>query len=283
MFPDDSNTHLDVSLVVFKHEEKQIAEVLETLINSAKESIINYINITIVDNYGDFSKEKLKNEIIDKNNSSIAYNIKVLHPLKNLGYGKANNIALEVSNSKYHLILNPDVFFDKQAISNAIHYLDNNSNVVLVSPKIEDSEGKIVSGIKRFPSFSILFLRFLNINLLNKIFKHSLEYYACMDIIRSDIPQKIIMASGCCMLYKKETLKKAGGFNESFFLYFEDFDLSLRTRLYGEIHYLPSFKIRHLGGNTGRKGLTHIRYFIVSMLKFFLKYKNIDRQSLNNN
>lgn len=273
MFPDNVNTSLDVSVVVYKHKEQQIAEVLETLIISAEKSTINNIRISIIDNYGIFSDEELKKNITKKNNSSVTYDIKVLHPKRNLGYGKANNIACNMNDSKYHLVLNPDVFFDESAIPNAISYLDSNCDVVLVSPKIENEQGIIVSGIKRSPSFSILFLRFLNVNFLNKIFKKSLDYYACMDIIQSDIPQDIIMASGCCMLFKKEALKKTGGFDENFFLYFEDFDLSLRTKKYGKVHYLPSFKIKHLGGNTGRKGFTHIRYFITSMLKFFWKNK----------
>ncbi|EMU5278123.1 glycosyltransferase [Yersinia enterocolitica] len=273
MFPDNVNTSLDVSVVVYKHSEQQIAKVLETLIISAEESTINKIIIFIIDNHGNFSGEKLKRNINKTNNLSVTYEIKVLHPDKNLGYGKANNLACNLSDSKYHLVLNPDVFFDRPSIANAINYLDHNYDVVLVSPKIENEKGIIVSGIKRFPSFPILFLRFLDIPFLNKIFKRSLDHYACMDIIQSDIPQEIIMASGCCMLFKKEALKKVGGFNEDYFLYFEDFDLSLRTKQFGEIHYLPSFKIKHLGGNTGRKGFTHIRYFIASMFKFFRQYK----------
>ena len=70
----------------------------------------------------------------------------------------------------------------------------------------------------------------------------------------SDIP----LVSGCCMFTDTKSLKQAGGFDEGYFLYFEDFDLSIRIKKFGSLVYAPSVQIRHAGGQAARKGFeTH--------------------------
>ena len=71
------------------------------------------------------------------------------------------------------------------------------------------------------------------------------------------------------MLAKTDALKKVSGFNEVYFLYFEDFDLSLRISRVGTIDYLPEMRILHFGGNTYQKGLKHIGMFFRSAITFF--------------
>ncbi|NJR72189.1 MAG: hypothetical protein HC782_03800 [Gammaproteobacteria bacterium] len=78
--------------------------------------------------------------------------------------------------------------------------------------------------------------------------------------------------SGCCMLMRGEVWQRVGGFDEKFFLYFEDFDLSKRIAAIAEIHRLPSFQIIHGGGNASNKGLKHIRFFVQSAWRFFNKH-----------
>jgi hypothetical protein len=67
-------------------------------------------------------------------------------------------------------------------------------------------------------------------------------------------------------------LQKIGGFNEAFFLYFEDFSLSLELQKYGKLVYYPDCKIIHHGGNAAKKGFKHIRYFVESGLRFYQLY-----------
>jgi GT2 family glycosyltransferase len=74
------------------------------------------------------------------------------------------------------------------------------------------------------------------------------------------------------MFARTQALKDIGGFDEEFFLYFEDFDLSLRMREVGRIVHLPTAKIIHLGGNSAAKGPHHIRLFVQSAIRFFQKH-----------
>ena len=73
------------------------------------------------------------------------------------------------------------------------------------------------------------------------------------------------------MFMRTSEFKAIGGFDRRFFLYFEDFDLSIRLRALGQIAYVPSVLITHGGGDVGRKALRHHGYFMVSAVRFFNK------------
>ena len=96
--------------------------------------------------------------------------------------------------------------------------------------------------------------------------------YTYADKLPSVSPEPVELASGCYMFCRREVLEAVGGFDESYFLYFEDYDLSRRIARYGSIYELPTVRIRHLGGRTARRGLRRIRYFVQSAYIFFQRY-----------
>ena len=83
----------------------------------------------------------------------------------------------------------------------------------------------------------------------------------------------IPIVSGCFMLCKGDVFRKVSGFDGDFFLYFEDFDRSLRVSEWATIEFLPSLRIQHTGSHAARKSFNHIRYFIRSAGRFFKIYK----------
>ena len=87
----------------------------------------------------------------------------------------------------------------------------------------------------------------------------------------SNVASPVEIVSGCCMLCRTTALQQVSGFDPDFFLYFEDFDLSLRLGKLGDVVYLPSMRVRHGGGNAATKGGNHQRYFVRSALRFFNK------------
>lgn len=88
-----------------------------------------------------------------------------------------------------------------------------------------------------------------------------------MDLSKRD--KDIMIASSYFMLFRTSLLKKLQGFNQRFFLYFEGFDLCLRKREKASIALVPDMVIKHFGGESSKKGLWHIKYFLVSAVKFF--------------
>ena len=79
----------------------------------------------------------------------------------------------------------------------------------------------------------------------------------------------LVLFSGCMMLFRTKALKEIGGFSEKFFLYFEDYDLSLKTLNHSPAIIDSEFIINHSGGGANRKGLKHWFYFIQSAIIFF--------------
>lgn len=89
---------------------------------------------------------------------------------------------------------------------------------------------------------------------------------------REEVIWKPLIVTGCFMLFRNDVLLKLNGFDENYFLYFEDTDLSLRASEITDIAYDPQVKIIHHGGNVSRKGFKHIFMFTQSMFKFFNKH-----------
>lgn len=195
-------------------------------------------------------------------------NVEIISGHGNIGYGKANNLAINKTQSLFHLVLNPDVEIDSQALHEGITYLINHPDVGLVAPDAYNENGSPEYLCKRSPSPLVIFLRGINSGLLNRIFRKSLERYTYKDKFPTKTPFPIELASGCFMLCRTEILQKAGGFSPKYFLYFEDFDLSRKIE---KKIFLPSMHITHLGGQTARKGWKHIKLFLAS---YFIFLKN---------
>jgi GT2 family glycosyltransferase len=92
------------------------------------------------------------------------------------------------------------------------------------------------------------------------------------ELDEKEISEGIPLISGCFMFVRTETLKEVGGFDELYFLYFEDFDLSIRIGKLGKVVYAPRVRIVHHGGNAAGKGFHHLKMFIQSGIRFFNKH-----------
>lgn len=192
-------------------------------------------------------------------------NVEIISGHGNIGYGRANNLAIDKANSDFHLILNPDVKTDPQAIHEGLQYLVAHPKVGLVAPNAVNEEGMPEYLAKRMPSPLVIFLRGINNRLLDRLFKGSLDRYTYKDQLPAKEPFSIELASGCFMLCRTATLKKVGGFSPQYFLYFEDFDLS---RKIARKVFLPDMRIMHLGGKAATKGWKHIKLFLASYFIF---------------
>jgi GT2 family glycosyltransferase len=108
--------------------------------------------------------------------------------------------------------------------------------------------------------------------LTRKLFSHVMGIYENKYIVNNDVIKDVSLISGCYMLCRRDILVKVGLFNEKYFLYFEDFSLSIELNKFGKLIYHPCVNIVHFGGNTFSKGARHIFYFIRSAIRFFNEY-----------
>ncbi|WP_185641009.1 glycosyltransferase family 2 protein [Burkholderia sp. Bp9131] len=191
----------------------------------------------------------------------------------NVGYGRGHNLAIEQAASSYHLILNPDIDLDGDSLVAAFDFLNAHSDVGLVTPQIDDERGDMQYLCRRYPALLDLFTRGFLPQALRRPFRGRLAHYEMRDVINDhDIVWDPPIVSGCFMLFRTEVLKKLGGFDPRYFLYFEDYDLSLRTHDVARVAYVPSVRVIHHGGGASRKGFAHIRMFAASAFKFYNRF-----------
>ncbi len=200
-----------------------------------------------------------------------ALQVRLVCAPKNLGYGGANNLLLEGLKSRYHLVINPDVVVDPDALCLAVGFMESNGQVLMLTPRVVDKGGRLCHVVKAYPDCLTLLLRYLSVPLLSRLFWRRLGRYECVEL-KNDVTSCVEFAGGCFQFLRTESFVQLQGFDDRFFMYFEDFDLSIRTRERGAIAYVPAVKISHAGGDVGRKTFIHHRYFIASALRFFSRH-----------
>jgi GT2 family glycosyltransferase len=190
----------------------------------------------------------------------------------NLGFGKAHNLALEMlPKYEYHLVLNPDVFFDENVIPELIQYLENNPDIGLISPKIYYPSGEIQYLCKNYPSFFLLFVR----RFIPKIFQFLMQKYLERYEMREtgyDKVMDVIYLSGCFMLFRRKYLDEIGYFDEKIFMYLEDADITLRMAKRYKTVFYPHVHIFHHWAKGSYKSLKLMLINIQSAIYFFNKH-----------
>lgn len=264
---------LSISCVTFNTDPIILAKTIESLVISIemakKQKELEHVFLFLIDNGPD---EKNLTELTSiKNQYQHDFDtIKIQTGQGNVGYGRGNNLAINQTRHTYHLIINPDVIVAPDNIYCALKYLAENPDVGLVAPYAMNLDGSPHYIAKRYPSLSVLLTRALKLKFMQRWLHGKLYAYEYRDKIPASTPFEIELASGCYMLCRSSILKEVGGFSPKFFMYFEDFDLSIRVRARSKIVHLPGAKIIHYGGDAAHKGLRHIIYFICSLIKFYI-------------
>ncbi|QPC88580.1 glycosyltransferase [Mesorhizobium sp. NBSH29] len=186
----------------------------------------------------------------------------------NIGFGAANNQVLGRTGT-YHLVLNPDVEMDKSALAEAMAYMSATPDCGLISPQATWPDGRRQYLAKRFPEPFDLLIRGFAPLWLRKLFEARLSRYEMRRETDAEKPFAAPIVSGCFMFFRGNLFEKLRGFDPRYFLYFEDFDLSLRASECTKVIHLPAVKIVHGGGNAASKGFWHIRQFLRSSWVFY--------------
>ena len=194
----------------------------------------------------------------------------VLHP-QNLGFGAGHNAAQRGDRSDYVLILNPDAELEAESIAVALQRLPALADVVAINPYCVGEDGGPGYLCKRYPSLFDLYLRGFATRRLRQRHTRRLARYEYRDRDGA-AEQPVDLLSGACLLTRGASFRAVGGFDARFFLYFEDFDLSLRLARHGRLLYLPSMVVKHAGGGAAAKGWRHRLWFLRSALRFFRRH-----------
>lgn len=190
----------------------------------------------------------------------------------NRGFGFGHNYNAKDASEPYLLILNPDVLVTEQAIDEMIQVFEEDDEVGLVVPKVLNNDGSPQYLIRNNVSVFDYTLRFLPFKWLKRMFDQRLSVFECRDLSDNQLTP-VRIGSGCFMLFKTNVFNKAEGFDERYFMYFEDYDLCLTLGELGyKIIYNPFATITHFYAKGAHKSFKLFRIFITSMIKFFNKW-----------
>lgn len=200
------------SLVIFKNDRKQLLDAIGSFLNTDLK-----VRLVLIDNS---PTDDLKNIV---NDSRTEY----IHNPSNPGYGSTHNIAIRKysDKTKYHLILNPDIYYSQGVLEEIIRFMDNDKKIGLVMPKVLYPDGKIQYLAKLIPSPFVFFARrFLPVAGFKKKIsdKFELRFSGYNSIM--EVPY----LSGCFMVFKTEVLELINGFDENIFMHLEDLDITRR-------------------------------------------------------
>ena len=191
---------------------------------------------------------------------------------ENSGFAKANNLVIPLCNGEFILFLNPDTILAEDSLDICISFFRDQADAGAVGVRMVDGAGRFLRESKRgFPYPVASFFKMAGLTRLFPRSKVFSSYY--MGHLDEDRTQAVEVLSGAFMMIKKTVLNQTGGFDEQFFMYAEDIDLSYRIDKAGfRNYYLPATTIIHFKGESTQKDFRYVNMFYSAMQLFIKKH-----------
>jgi GT2 family glycosyltransferase len=261
---------LSATVVTYRSDlgrlEKALASLRVAIDEATRRGLVSEAFLFIVDNGPPELLAPLRSAI-----TASGAPVRLLHGHGNVGYGRANNLVLSEMESDIHLVMNPDVELEHDALAAALDVMRGDPTIGVVAPAVCGADGAPSHLCKRYPSVWVLFLRGFAPRFLRRRFAGALDDYEMRDL-PADRRAPVPLASGCFMLVRTALFKRLEGFDPGFFMYFEDYDLSLRAGREAKVLYVPEARIVHHGGDAATKGPRHVAWFLRSAWRFFARH-----------
>lgn len=259
---------ITASIVSYHHRLNELKKVIDCVLAERVDKLY------IVDNSSDDRLRELE---------GTSDRIRYIHSI-NRGYGAGHNIAIQEAielGSTYHVVVNPDIYFEKGVLKKLETYMDASSSVGLVMPRVLYPDGELQYLCKLLPSPSdLLFRRFLPWK--KYVEKKNRNY----ELRFTDYNQEMEVPSlsGCFMFIRVSVLKQVRGFDERYFMYAEDLDLCRRIGEVSRTMYYPFVSVFHKYEKGSYKNRKLLKYHICSVVKYFNKWGwffDFERKKIN--
>lgn len=244
-------TNICASIVLYNSNREQLKKAINSFLNTELD-----VTLFLIDNSFNNKLESL---------TKLDSRIKYIFNNGNLGFGRAHNIAIKNSitnDSKYHLILNPDVYFETGVLENIFYFMEDNSDVGSLMPKVLYPSGSLQYLCKLLPTPFNFFLRGL---VPSGKFKNYISQNYELRSFDYDSIANIPSLSGCFMFTRNNIYETVGMFDENFFLHVEDVDLNRRIHQKYKTIFYPNVSIYH--ENQGVK--TNFKVLLLSIKSGF--------------
>lgn len=259
---------LDVSVIIVNYNVRDFLHQSLQSLQKALKGIRS--EIFVVDNASDDGSAEMVKRRFPR--------IRLVANSVNLGFAKANNLALKKARGKFILLINPDTIVQEDTIRVMVEFLRNHPEAGLAGCKILNPDGSFQPACRRgFPTPWVAFTKIFGLSKLfpkTKFFgKYNLTY------LNTEETYPVDAVSGSFMMVRKETFEQVGGLDESYFMYGEDLDWCFRIRQAGwRIFYVHSTQIIHYKGeSTRRSSLDEIHTFYEAMHLFVEKHFHSSR------
>jgi hypothetical protein len=263
---------ISVSLVIYCNKIEELTRAIKSVLSS------NLVcKIYLIDNSINNELKILEN--LDE--ERIEYSFQN----KNLGFGAGHNIAIKESLSlgySFHIVINPDIYFDANIISTMFNYMNSSSDIGIMMPQILNFDNSIQYLPKLLASPISLIKR--KFKWPRKLYQKFLNNYELRSIPKDTIINVPII-SGCFTMFNMNAIKKVGFYDERFFMYFEDWDLSRRIHSHYKTLYFPLVSINHGYKSGANSNFKLFKIFMLSAIKYFNKWGwffDYDRVKFNN-
>ena len=248
--------NITASIVTYKTDKEELKRCLDSLCHSPVTTIY------IIDNS---PNDELRSFC------STIENVDYIFNNENIGYGAAHNIAIKKAmevDSKFHLVINSDVYFSEDTIESIIKYMNDNEDVGQVIPNVTYPDGKLQYVCRLLPTpANLIFRRFLLAKMVKRMnYKYLLQFYDHKKT--ANIPYHM----GCFMFFRISALKKIGLFDERFFMYPEDIDITRRMHRHYKTMFYPKVTIIHAHRAASYNNKKMLRIHIINMVKYFNKW-----------
>ena len=211
--------------------------------------------VFVVDNHSDDDSV----EVINRNYTWVH----LINNRENLGFSKANNIAILQAQGDYILLLNPDTVVAEDTLKSAIDFMDQNPKAGGAGVRMHNADGTLAPESRRAIPTPFVAAR--------KMLGFTKRYY--MSYLSWDAPAQIEVVSGAFMLLRHKAIYEVGMLDEDFFMYGEDIDLSYRLLQGGwQNWFLPYDIVHYKGQSTSKSDFRYVHVFYQAMLIFFHKH-----------
>ncbi len=256
MFENSSN-RLSVSVVIYKQDSNDLLKFFKCF-RTIRTSFVLFV----IDNS---PTDEAKNIVLD-------FGFRYYHNPRNNGYGGGHNIAMKLAleeNFKYNVVLNSDIFFDSDIFTVMLDTIISDEQIGILMPKILNQDLSVQYLPKLLPSpIELLVKKMKFLGILNKKIVNKLE----LRFVDEDQVFNAPVISGCFMMVNLDVIKKVGFFDEQYFLYFEDWDLSRRVHAHHKTLYFPVVKVIHGYESGANKKLNLFITYIRSAIIYYRKW-----------
>ena len=260
---------LKLSVIIVNYNVKYYLDQCIRSVLRAFEEMNTPAEIIVVDNHSaDGSVDYLEQRYPQK----LFPMVRFVRSAHNLGFARANNIAIRQSRGEYVLLLNPDTIVGEDALKASVDFMDVHEDAGAVGVRMLGALGRRAMESRRgLPTPMVSFFKMLGF--CNRWPHHRLfgKYY--MGYLPWDEPSQIEVVSGAYCMLRRKALDEVGLLDEDFFMYGEDIDLSYRV-LKGGYHnyYLPVDILHYKGESTQKSSFRYVHVFYEAMLIFFRKH-----------